>query len=91
MNKSGTPAVEAFKEMARYIILGIIAWLLAGGIEILLGFFEATLSFEIRSIIVSFLTIILRGVDKYLHRVAVEETEKQRNEGLLGVRGLTYI
>jgi hypothetical protein len=91
MNKSGTPFVEALKEMGRYIILGIIAWLLAGGIEILLGFFQTSLSFETRSIIITLFTIVLRGVDKYMHRVAVEEVAKDRNEGLLGVRGITYI
>jgi hypothetical protein len=87
MNKSGTPIVEAFREMGRYILLGIVAWLLAGGIEVLLGFFEATLSFEIRSVIITLLTIALRGVDKYMHLEGKSQSTIERESILL--KGLT--
>lgn len=61
---------EALKEMGRYVVLGILSWLLTGGVEILLGFFQASLSLEVMSLLVAVLTIGLRGIDKYLHENA---------------------
>lgn len=87
MNKTGTPVVEALKEMGRYLILGILSWLLTGGLEILLSFFQAVLSPEIRALLIPVLTIALRGIDKFLHEKGVIAD----NQGYLGVRGITYI
>jgi len=57
--------LESLKEPLRIILLAILAWLLAGGIEFILGLF--TIDAEIRLQLTGLLLLILRAVDKYVH------------------------
>jgi hypothetical protein len=57
--------LESLKEPLRIILLAILAWLLAGGIEFILGLF--TIDAEIRLQLTGLLILILRAVDKYVH------------------------
>ena len=67
---------EAVKEPLRLIVLAIIPFIVTSiaGIDAQWAIYA---------------TLVLRMIDSYLHQIAKEEPAKSRNEGLLGVRGLT--
>ena len=78
---------EYIKEPLRIVVLALLAWLLAGGIEWVVGLFGLPLDAMAQLTIL--LLLILRGLDKYLHESSkVKPISKQRS-GLLGVKGLT--
>ena len=67
---------EAVKEPLRLIVLAIIPFIVTSiaGIDAQWAIYA---------------TLVLRMIDSYLHQIAKEEPAKSRNEGLLGIRGLT--
>jgi hypothetical protein len=67
---------ESAKEPLRLLVLAIIPFIVA-----------ATTGIDAQWAI--YATIVLRFIDKYLHEKAIAEPVKTRNEGLLGVTGLT--
>ena len=74
MNKEAL--FEALKEPARLLVLAVLPFIIA---------YFVSLPYQWAVVV----TLILRALDSYLHNVAKEEPAKTRNEGLLGVRGLT--
>jgi hypothetical protein len=78
MNYSWDVLLESLKLPGRLILFAIITWLIT--------FIVPQINNEtIRSVIFLLLTLL----DKFLHESANAEPAKTRNEGLLGVRGLT--
>ena len=69
-------AWEAVKDPLRLLVLAIIPFIITSlaGIDAQWAVYA---------------TLVLRFIDSYLHRVAKAEPAKDRNEGLLGVKGLT--
>lgn len=67
---------EAVKEPLRLLVLAIIPF----GISY---FTEVGTEWAIGAV------VILRFIDKWLHEYAVAKAKKDRNEGWLGVKGLT--
>jgi hypothetical protein len=78
MNYNWNVLLESLKLPGRLIIFAIITWLI---IVIVPQINNA----PVRDILFLALTLL----DKYLHEAANAEPAKTRNEGLLGVRGLT--
>lgn len=76
MNINWKSVWEAVKEPLRLLVLAIVP-------------FAITYFSGIDAQWAVYATLILRFVDKYLHTVAKEQSTKERNEGLLGVKGLT--
>ena len=67
---------EALKEPLRLAVLAVIPFAIT-------YFSGISTSWAIGA------TVILRFIDSWLHEIAKAEPAKKRNEGLLGVRGLT--
>jgi hypothetical protein len=67
---------ESLKEPLRLLVLAVIPFAIAYLTE-----FNYQWAIAI--------TVLLRWLDKYLHELALEQATKKRNEGILGVKGLT--
>lgn len=67
---------EGAKEPLRLLVMALVSW----------GITELT-KLDVQWAVL--LTFILRFVDSWLHEIALAEPKKDRNEGLLGVKGLT--
>ena len=76
---------EAIKEPLRIVVLAILAWLLAGGIEWVVGMFG--LPVDAMAQLTILLLLVLRGLDKWLHELGVERTTTRVVSPL--VKGIT--
>jgi len=72
---------EAIKEALRYGLLGVVSYLLTGGVDALLG--AVSLDPQTKLLIAGGITAGLRAIDKYLHELG----KANNNESLVG--GLT--
>lgn len=81
MNKYITPAfISGLKELLRTALFAAIPVLIA---QIKIGYIN------IEVIEIAIIIAILSGVSEWLHKDAQAKSPKMRNEGFLGVRGLS--
>lgn len=78
MNKAAL--IDGLKEVGRIVLLAIVAWLLTGGLELLLNAFNIDLA--IKTQIIVFLTLILKGVDEWIHELGKAKKDESLTLGL---------
>lgn len=78
MNKEAL--IDGLKEIARIVVLAIVAWLLTGGLEIILAAFN--IGFEIKAQIIILLTLLLKGMDEWLHELGKARENESLTKGL---------
>ena len=83
--------LEGLKELGRVVLLFVISYLLSGVAlnQVVDMAFGTTLDETTKLQIAVALTGLLKALDKYLHEYAKAEPKADRNEGLLGTKGLT--
>jgi len=79
---------ESFKEGARIVVLGVVSYLLAGGIDAVLNRFGANMDTGTRLIVSGAITTVLRSVDKYIHESG-KYIEKKTGKDSKLTKGLT--
>lgn len=84
------PILEALKEGARVVILGLVSWLLTVGVlDSIIGSLSGTyFDPTTKMILVGFITSILRSIDSWLHDMG-KAKESITNEPSLMTAGLT--
>jgi len=84
------PKLEALKELGRLLLLSVVSFFLAEGmnaIATLLGYYVSP---EVVLFATAFLTYMLKAIDKWLHELNKTLPVDEQNSGLLGAKGLTY-
>ena len=75
---------EAIKEPLRLVVLAVIAWALAGGLDYVVGLFGFPLDATMQ--LTALLLLILRGPDKWLHEKGKEwSTTRVDNKWVKGI------
>ncbi|GAH42153.1 unnamed protein product [marine sediment metagenome] len=78
MNKEASK--KALLEVGRVIVLGVIAWLITGGLDLLLGSVEVDPVLKVQ--ITALLLLILKGLDKWLHEKGKDENKDKLVKGI---------
>lgn len=62
------PFPEAAKEILRYVVSGLVAWLMSEGVIAgLVALFGSGMKPEVQLLFVTVVSLIIRGIDKYVH------------------------
>lgn len=84
------PLIEAIKEPSRYVVIAIVSYLLTDGVlEGLLTYFTGnTLEPQAKLIVISLITAVIRGIDKWLFETQKIKAESTKTD-LPNYKGLT--
>ncbi len=83
MNDLKKSFLDGVKEFARIFLLGVVSYLLTGGLEAVLKAFVGTrLSPEMYLVIVGMLTTALKSVDEWIHEWGKATDNKTLTKGL---------
>lgn len=83
MNEVKKSFLDGLKEFARIFFLGIVSYLLTGGLEALLKAFVGTkISPEMYLVIVGMLTTGLKSVDEWIHELGKATDNETLTKGL---------
>lgn len=76
--------IEGLKDGFRTILATVVAYLLTEGVIALLieWFAGKELSTEYKLVITGLITAVLKGIDKWVHKVGVEENNDTLKKGL---------
>lgn len=77
------PFLEGLKEMARLTLAATVSFLLTEGVlQILLSLIDVDLSPTVSVALITSLTLVLKGLDKYFHIEGKNEDDEDMAKGL---------